>query len=161
MHLLSKSIIMRNGNNENHQEFSATESRNRPLGGYLLEAGLISPAQLEVALNDQKMMSGMRVGEILVARGWIKEQTVEYLMRKVIMPERQQADRHQKAVKQGQVKRTAVPIPQSTQTQPPDAVAEFATPRKPAHEPKLAWGELPVYRPMPTATDDDDVHWAD
>ena len=52
----------------------------RPLGAYFVEAGLISPAQVQVVLNDQEM-TGLRFGEILVQRGWIKEKTVEYFSR--------------------------------------------------------------------------------
>jgi hypothetical protein len=60
------------------------------LGGYLVEAGLLTTAQIDVALNDQKL-TGMRFGEILAARGWVKQQTIEYLMHKVVMPEQQAA----------------------------------------------------------------------
>lgn len=65
----------------------------QPLGAYLVEAGLITPAQIEVALNDQKIRSDMRLGEVLVARGWIKQQTLDYLIQKIIEPE-QKAARH-------------------------------------------------------------------
>ncbi len=58
------------------------------LGSYLIEAGLLTPAQIEVALADQQL-TGIRLGEVLVRRGWIKEETVEYFMRKVVEPERQ------------------------------------------------------------------------
>lgn len=61
-------------------------SQRKRLGGYLVDAGLLTPGQVSVALNDQKM-TGMRFGEILAARGWVKQQTIEYLMRKVIIPE--------------------------------------------------------------------------
>lgn len=66
---------------------SPTPPRKR-LGGYLVEAGLLTPAQIDVALNDQKL-TGMRFGEILATRGWVKQQTIEYLMQKVILPEQQ------------------------------------------------------------------------
>jgi hypothetical protein len=46
-----------------------TSSNSKRLGGYLVEAGLITPAQVDVALNDQKIMDGMRFGEVLSARG--------------------------------------------------------------------------------------------
>ncbi len=42
----------------------------RPLGQLLLEKGLITEAQLEEALADQRR-SGLRLGEILVGRGWL------------------------------------------------------------------------------------------
>ncbi|MEM9136959.1 MAG: hypothetical protein AAGB01_06385 [Cyanobacteria bacterium P01_F01_bin.42] len=58
------------------------------LGSYLVEAGLLTPAQIQVALADQQL-AGVRLGEVLVRRGWIKEETVEYFMRKVVEPERQ------------------------------------------------------------------------
>ena len=76
-----------------HSEESASSPRKKRLGGYLVEAGLLTPAQVDVALNDQKM-TGMRFGEILAARGWVKQQTIEYLMQKVILPE-QESMRHQ------------------------------------------------------------------
>ena len=65
----------------------------KQLGAYLIEAGLLTPAQLQVALNDQTM-SDMRFGEILAARGWVKQQTIEYLMEKVILPERKDCRRN-------------------------------------------------------------------
>ncbi len=59
----------------------------KKLGNYLMEAGLLTTAQIEVALADQQI-TGMRLGEVLVRRGWVKEETIEYLMQKVILPER-------------------------------------------------------------------------
>ncbi|XHX80000.1 MAG: hypothetical protein RBJ76_08770 [Stenomitos frigidus ULC029] len=67
----------------------ATYAKKR-LGGYLVEAGLLTPGQIDVALNDQKL-TGMRFGEILAARGWVKQQTIEYLMHKVVLPEQTEA----------------------------------------------------------------------
>ncbi|MCY7321360.1 MAG: hypothetical protein LH660_06055, partial [Phormidesmis sp. CAN_BIN36] len=61
------------------------------LGYYLIEAGLITQAQVEVALNDQKIMDDMRFGEVLVARGWMKQQTLDYLIRKIVEPEQRAA----------------------------------------------------------------------
>jgi hypothetical protein len=60
---------------------------NKPLGAYLIEAGLLSEAQVGVALVDQGATS-MLFGEILVTRGWVKAQTIEYLMQKIVIPER-------------------------------------------------------------------------
>jgi hypothetical protein len=60
---------------------------NKPLGAYLIEAGLLSEAQVGVALADQGVTS-MLFGEILVTRGWVKAQTIEYLMQKIVIPER-------------------------------------------------------------------------
>jgi hypothetical protein len=57
------------------------------LGSYLIDAGLLSESQVDVALNDQKA-TGMLFGDIVVERGWVKRQTIEYLSRKVIELER-------------------------------------------------------------------------
>jgi hypothetical protein len=65
----------------------------RPLGSYLIEAGLLTDAQVHVALIDQDMMDHMRFGEVLVARGWIKQQTLDYLISKIIEPEQELARR--------------------------------------------------------------------
>ena len=57
------------------------------IGAYLVDAGLLSLAQVEVVLSDQEL-TGMRFGEILVARGWLKSQTIEFLFQNVILPKR-------------------------------------------------------------------------
>lgn len=64
---------------------SITESKR--LGDYLIEAGLVTASQVEVALADQ-LTTQLRFGEVLIRRGWVKEETIEYLMQKVILPER-------------------------------------------------------------------------
>lgn len=66
---------------------SLTTDAHKRLGSYLIDAGLLTSDQVTVALNDQDA-TGMRFGEILVARGWVKEQTIEWVMEKVIVPER-------------------------------------------------------------------------
>jgi hypothetical protein len=76
----------------NSAQPSLTESKR--LGDYLVEAGLLSSGQIEVALADQ-VNSTLKFGDVLVRRGWIKEETIEYLMQKVILPER--AGLHQNA----------------------------------------------------------------
>ncbi|NJM67441.1 MAG: hypothetical protein HC851_18090 [Acaryochloris sp. RU_4_1] len=58
------------------------------LGSYLIDAGLLTESQVDVALSDQEA-TGMRFGDILVERGWIKRQTIEYLTRKIISMERE------------------------------------------------------------------------
>lgn len=59
----------------------------KPLGKYLVEAGFISPEQLQAALAAQKSEK-RRLGEILVKQGWVRRQTLEYLIEKVVLPER-------------------------------------------------------------------------
>jgi len=71
---------------------SFTSARIKRLGSYLIEAGLLTQTHIDVALADQEA-TGMRFGDILVVRGWIKEKTIEYLMEKVILPERNAAAR--------------------------------------------------------------------
>ncbi len=62
------------------------------LGSYLVEAGLLTQAQVDAALANQ-VGSEMRFGEVLVKLGLINQQTIEYLMKKVILPERMIAQR--------------------------------------------------------------------
>lgn len=59
----------------------------KPLGSYLIDAGLLSSQQVEEILVDQQQ-SKKRFGEIAAEWGWIKQQTIEYLMQRVILPER-------------------------------------------------------------------------
>ncbi|MFP4219279.1 MAG: hypothetical protein ACLFM4_01395 [Phormidium sp.] len=58
------------------------------LGAYLLEAGLITPAQIQVAAYDQQV-TGKKFSEVIVDRGWIKQQTIDFLIERVIKPEQQ------------------------------------------------------------------------
>jgi hypothetical protein len=67
-------------------------SRSKKIGAYLVDAALLTTAQTEVALCDQQA-TGMRFGEILVKRGWLKEETIEFLMKHVILPQRAAARR--------------------------------------------------------------------
>ncbi len=62
-------------------------SVSKPLGAYLIEAGMITQEQLEIALKKQSH-SGKRLGEIIVDCGWVKQQTMEYLIAEVVLPHR-------------------------------------------------------------------------
>lgn len=52
----------------------------KPIGTILQEADLITSPQLEVALRDQTYYEGMRLGEILALRGWIKQDTADFFV---------------------------------------------------------------------------------
>lgn len=54
-----------------------SSNSNKPLGQILIETGLISIGQIELALKEQEECS-MRIGEILVSHGWIKQETVDF-----------------------------------------------------------------------------------
>lgn len=112
------------------------------LGGYLVEAGLLTPAQVDVVLNDQKI-TGMRFGEILAARGWVKQQTVEYLMRKVVLPEKKALQQ------QRELNHSATMRHQQDNNSTSKAM--------PTHPPERR--ELPISKPLPSIPSDDDVSW--
>ncbi|WP_164920869.1 hypothetical protein [Thermosynechococcus vestitus] len=67
------------------------DSYTKRLGNYLVEAELVTPAQIEVALADQRA-TGARLGDILVARGWLRRGTIEFIMERVILPERRRQE---------------------------------------------------------------------
>jgi hypothetical protein len=48
------------------------------LGEILIEAGLVSFPQLEVALNEQKQYLNLRLGEIFALHGWLKQETSDF-----------------------------------------------------------------------------------
>ncbi len=54
------------------------QSQTKPLGEMLRRAGLLSGAQLEVVLQDQKWQPDLRIGDILELRGWVKRDTIEF-----------------------------------------------------------------------------------
>lgn len=49
----------------------------KPLGSILWEAGLVTPAQIEVALQDQQYYR-LPLGEILALHGWIQQKTADF-----------------------------------------------------------------------------------
>ncbi len=118
--------------------------RAKCLGSYLVEAGLITPAQVDVALNDQKIMDNMRFGEVLVARGWVKQQTLDYLIKKVVEPE-------QRAAKPSQQK---PPISNGSLS---PAIVKQASPAIVAKSSDLMPNER---KPLPSVPSDDGVSWA-
>ncbi|MBD1913593.1 MULTISPECIES: hypothetical protein [unclassified Leptolyngbya] len=151
------------------------------LGGYLLEAGLLTTDQVDVALNDQQA-TGMRFGEVLVARGWLKEQTIEWVMRRIIMPEREAYTRWEKS-QQTLVQERTVLQPRLAAKQAMSKMAQAAS--QPALEPKtkpapvnkaptttfgpstttssvngLGRREVPIAKPLPPVnSSDSDVSW--
>lgn len=50
-------------------------NQSKRIGDYLCEAGILTPSQLVVALYDQQR-TGLHLGEILVLRGWVSQQTI-------------------------------------------------------------------------------------
>lgn len=63
-----------------------------PLGVYLVEAGIVTPEQVDMALNEQKFNT-KRLGEILVEHDWVAQQTIEYFIEKIVLPERQTSEK--------------------------------------------------------------------
>ena len=52
-------------------------SDQKPIGAVLVEAGLVSIHQVELALQEQQT-SKLRIGEILASNGWITQETVDF-----------------------------------------------------------------------------------
>jgi tetratricopeptide (TPR) repeat protein len=53
-------------------------SQGTPIGSLLEKAGLISLGEIEIALEDQKHNSNLRLGQILAIKGWIKQETADF-----------------------------------------------------------------------------------
>lgn len=120
------------------------------LGGYLVEAGLLTTAQIDVALNDQKL-TGMRFGEILAARGWVKQQTIEYLMHKVVMPEQQSANQSNRQAIATQQRRDSTGVTPSH---------DSLTAKQAEASKQLVRREAPIAKPLPSAgKPDDGISW--
>ncbi|MBW4682318.1 MAG: WecB/TagA/CpsF family glycosyltransferase [Microcoleus vaginatus WJT46-NPBG5] len=56
-----------------------TTSYRQPLGQYLKSAGLLNDAQINTILNYQAE-TGLRFGEIAVSQGWVKQETINFLL---------------------------------------------------------------------------------
>jgi hypothetical protein len=147
------------------------------LGSYLVDAGLITTAQVDVALNDQTLMDDMRFGEVLVMRGWIKQQTLDYLITKIVDPEQAMARQTELAeavtVHPGTpalatpdarsslpTDRRAVPIAHARSLDG-DTVIEIVLPRsKPLVEPPTDPGQINDRKSLPSiAEEGDEMNW--
>jgi hypothetical protein len=56
----------------------ARELDQKPLGIILQQAALISPAQIQLVLQDQTIYTDLKFGEILALRGWVKQETSDF-----------------------------------------------------------------------------------
>ena len=65
----------------NNSNLSADLPGKKLLGELLVEAGLISIHQIEIALQEQKYYN-LRIGEILASHGWIKQETADFFANK-------------------------------------------------------------------------------
>ncbi|WP_416667575.1 hypothetical protein [Egbenema bharatensis] len=149
-----------------HHRTLATSPLKR-LGGYLVEAGLLTPDQVSVILNDQQS-TGMRFGEIVVARGWVKEQTIEWIVKKVVEPERHG---FQKTVAAAQPAQPAQPASVQTHgtgshqlksngTSPTVQPGRSAVSSTASANKSYTRRELPIAKPLPSVgSKDGDVNW--
>ena len=60
---------------------SSNSQSHRPLGEILVEAGLVSMHQIEIALREQKEYN-WKIGKILAKHNWIKQQTADFFAEK-------------------------------------------------------------------------------
>lgn len=164
---------MRDRSDRYHVESISTLASSKKIGSYLVDAGLLTADQINVALNDQQA-TGMRFGEIIVARGWLKEQTVEWIMAKVVEPERRALKRQEKHQEQvasrwSHEQASHPSSPQvsvasgakasgASQTKPGIKVASVAD--KPTSPKAFVRREAPISKPLPSVgSSDGDVNW--
>jgi hypothetical protein len=126
-----------------YQNSVSGKPRLKPIGSYLVEAGLLNGDQIKVILADQAA-TGMRFGEIAVARGWVKEQTVEWVVQRVIEPERL-------ALQQ---------VWTSQQARSPVVTDISKSEVTTLKQPYLIRRDLPITKPLPSVkTNDSEVNW--
>ncbi|MGK7915819.1 MAG: hypothetical protein AB4038_09760 [Prochloraceae cyanobacterium] len=58
----------------------ANKSVSEFLSELLQQAGLVSSAQIEIALRDRSKYGNLQLGEILALRGWLKLKTVNFFL---------------------------------------------------------------------------------
>ncbi|MEN9231245.1 MAG: hypothetical protein Q6L68_10090, partial [Thermostichus sp. DG02_5_bins_236] len=97
---------------------------NQPIGQVLKKAGLLNEGQIQVALMDQRC-SGLLFGEVLVARGWIKPETITFFLNHLILPR----------TSEGQSPNTTPPVTPPVDFQPYPSPEDPAKPLTSATEP--------------------------
>jgi len=139
------------------------------IGDYLIEAGLLTDSQVAVALNDQQTTE-MKFGEILAARGWVKQQTIEFVMTKVVLPERRNLAQREGIRKMKTSSDMAVvdaQLPQASQSRNGhNGMFEKPVPVPPTqlnHSQQNSGSgrrDLPISKPLPPVkSNDGDVNW--
>ncbi|MFW9261768.1 hypothetical protein [Nostoc sp. CALU 546] len=100
----------------------------KPLGMYLVEAELITSDELDTALKIQKL-SGEQLGKILAMHGFVRQQTIEYFMSNVVLPERRKILKNQSYSDNGNSDRISV-IESKSYIKPVDAIAPLQSSHK-------------------------------
>ena len=100
----------------------------KPLGMYFVEAELITPDELDTALKIQKL-SGEQLGKILAMHGFVRQQTIEYFMSNVVLPERRKILKNQSYSDNGKSDRISV-IESTSYIKPVDAIAALQSSHK-------------------------------
>ncbi len=134
--------------------FRHSQSTYKPLGAYLIEAGLLTEAQVKVVLADQGVIS-LPFGEIVATRGWLKQETIEYLMHKVVLPER---DPSELVAKPQPTSASDGFTKQPSQQITAPATGPMATPSSNA-SPSTTRIQAFAQMPTPTAEDDESISW--
>ncbi|MEB3181434.1 MAG: WecB/TagA/CpsF family glycosyltransferase [Nostocaceae cyanobacterium] len=66
-------------------ELLRRDKPHKRLGDYLIEAGLVNKVHIDFALSEQKA-TGLHLGEILISKGWIRRETIEFFLNQVVVP---------------------------------------------------------------------------
>jgi ubiquinone/menaquinone biosynthesis C-methylase UbiE len=67
---------------------TSIDAPKKAIGHYLIESGLLTTVQIELVLNEQQK-NPIRIGELIAKKGWISQHTIDFLVERVIEPERQ------------------------------------------------------------------------
>ncbi|WP_404790296.1 methyltransferase [Altericista sp. CCNU0014] len=60
----------------------------KAIGHYLVESDLLTAHQIELVLNEQRQ-NPVRIGRLIAEKGWVSQQTIDFIVERVIEPERQ------------------------------------------------------------------------
>ncbi|MDX2272021.1 MAG: hypothetical protein NW237_08735 [Cyanobacteriota bacterium] len=99
-----------------------------PIGQVFKRAGLLSEAQVQIALMDQAQYAGTLFGEIVVMRGWIKPETLAFFLN-TILPTLQAAQPSQ--------------TPPSTSAPQAEDLSQYASVQAPAINRRMGSGATP------------------
>lgn len=137
---------------------SSSLAKQKRLGTYLTEAGLLTNDQIQVILNDQHA-TGMRFGDIVVARGWVKEQTIEWIMSKVVEPERRAVQTVLARQAAELAQKTEPMLPNNPPTPPPQA--DRRKPENGSQNTKpFVRRDAPIAKSLPPVnSSDSEVNW--
>lgn len=88
------------------------QTSQKPLGYYLQQAGLLDEVQINTILSEQAQ-TGMRFGELVIMKGWLKQQTINFFLEYIAAMHQQHEEQNGQYNDKPQIEQFNMQLPSS------------------------------------------------